>query len=33
MEIGMFVRINSSSKFVVDETNLDYKLIWYVKMD
>ncbi len=33
MEIGMFVRMNSSSRFVVNETNLDYRLIWYVKMD
>ncbi len=33
VEIGMFIRINCSSRFVVDETNLDYILIWYVKMD
>jgi hypothetical protein len=33
VEIGMFVGISSSSRFVVDETNLDYRLIWYVKMD
>jgi hypothetical protein len=31
VEIGMFVKINFSSRFVVDETNMDYKLIWYVK--